>query len=118
MTLTVKIPINCKISFPKKLPQGLLEPILKPLWRGPKTGGTVLSDRMALHKSLLLCKQCEFKANVRHLKKQQYEELQQFHAMGLCDLCQNETSCSMWMWQGSAHIQSQAMQGQWDKVRA
>lgn len=118
MAITFRVPLNCKLLLPRRLPSQLLEPILTPLWRGPKTAGTVLHDRIALHKSLFLCAGCQHKMNPRHLKQLQYEELRQFHGVGLCDGCQLETTGAMWMWQGSQHIQSQAMQGYWDRVRA
>lgn len=118
MAVTFKRPVNLKIKLPKRLPSQLLEPILKPVWRGPKTAGTVLHDRIATHQSLFLCAGCQYKMNPRHLKQLHYEELRQFHGLGICDGCMEEHTGAMWMWQGSAHIQSQAMQGQWDKVRA
>lgn len=115
--MTIKIPINVKIALPRRLPRQLLEPILKPLWRGPKTAGTVLHDRMALHKSLLLCLNCQNKMTRRHMQKLHYSELRQFHGWGLCDGCQQETACAMWMWNGSTHIQAQEQESQWNQVR-
>lgn len=117
MVITLKMPVNFKLTMPRRLPRQLLEPILRPLWRGPKTAGTALHDRVALHKSLLLCTGCLHKMNRGHLKTLQYEELRAFHAWGLCDGCQIETSCSMWMWQGSAHIRAQDQEAQWNRVR-
>ena len=116
MAITFTRPINIKIRLPRRLPRQLLEPILKPLWRGPKTAGTVLHDRIALQKSLLLCTGCEHKMTRRHLGKLSYEELRAFHGWGLCDGCQVETSCAMWLWQGSKNIQGQAQRGKWEKV--
>lgn len=118
MPITLRLPINLKITLPRRLPRQLLEPILRPLWRGPQTTGTALHDRVDLHKTLFLCKGCEVKMNTRHLKAIQYAELRQFHAIGLCDGCQEETSCALWMWQGSKHIQRQEQESQWQAVAA
>lgn len=116
--MTIKIPINVKIRLPRRLPQQLLEPILKPLWRGPKTAGTELHDRIALHKSLLLCPSCVAKMGRRHLQRLGYSELRQFHGYGICDgEDQQEQSCAMWMWDGSKNIQGQEQESQWNKVR-
>lgn len=118
MPVTLRVPINLKIQLPHRLPRQLLEPILRPLWRGPKTTGTVLHDRVAVQKTLFLCKGCEHKMHPRHLKTLQYAELRQFHAVGLCDGCQKEMPCALWMWQGSKHIQRQEQESQWQAVAA
>ena len=117
LVITLKMPVNFKLTMPRKLPRQLLEPILKPLWRGPKTAGTALHDRIALHKSLFLCAGCQYKMNPRHLKALHYEELRQFHGLGLCDGCQMEFPGAMWMWQGSAHIRAQDQEAEWQRVR-
>jgi hypothetical protein len=113
-----KIPVNVKIALPTRaIAAGLLSPILKPLWRGPKTTGTALDDRAALHKTLFLCKGCEYKMNRRHLRALQYTELLDYHGFGLCDGCQEEQPCAMWMWDGSKHIEHQNERSRWDAVR-
>lgn len=104
MPIGFKIPVNCKIAFPTTLPAGLLEPILRPLRRGPKTAGSVLHDLVALRKSLMLCKSCEVKMHPAHLKRLGYVELTQFHARGLCDGCQHETHCALWLPHDSPHV--------------
>lgn len=116
MAITFKLPVNLKLTMPSRLPRQLLEPILKPLWRGPKTTGTALHDRIALQKSLFVCKSCEAKMNTRHLKRLQYVELRDYHGWGLCDGCQYETACAMWMWEGSKHIQHQDAAAEWHAV--
>ena len=117
MSITLKIPINIKIPLPTKaIAAGLLTPILKPLWRGPKTTGTALHDRAALHKTLFLCKNCENKMHRRHLAILHYAELRDYHGFGLCDGCQEEAPCAMWMWEGSQHIQHQNERAKWQAV--
>ena len=118
MTASIfKIPINVKIPLPKKaIAAGLLEPILRPIWRGPKTAGTALHDRVALHKSLLLCRNCESKMGRRHLARLQYAELRDYHGYRLCDGCQEESPSALWMWEGSHHIQHQNERAKWQAV--
>ena len=117
MAITFTIPINVKIPLPvKAIASGLLTPILKPLWRGPKTTGTALDDRMALHKTLFLCRNCEAKMRRSHMKRCGYAELIDYHGHGLCDGCQEELNCAMWMWEGSHHIQHQNERAKWQAV--
>ena len=111
MAVTFTIPINVKIPLPKKwIADGFLIPILKPLWRGPKTTGTVLHDRMALRKSLFLCPSCVAKMGKSHLKRLGYVELEAFHGYGLCDgTDQAEQPCALWVPHDSPHAGRKAM---------
>ena len=117
MAITFTIPINVKIPLPTKaIAAGLLTPILRPLWRGPKTTGTALDDRIALHKTLLLCRSCEAKMGRRHMQRRGYAELRDYHGFGLCDGCQEESPSALWMWEGSHHIQHQNERAKWQAV--
>jgi hypothetical protein len=74
-----------------------LEPILKPFRRRISPSSWV-SDRMALHHAIALCKGCGRKVDPTRFE---YRELTMFHADGMCDQCQVDGPCGLWLWEGS-----------------
>lgn len=69
------------------------------------TPGSWLSDLVALHKALVLCKGCAWKLQPKRLE---YGEMKQFHCDGLCDGCQSFGSAAMWLWTGGNQWQEHA----------
>ena len=76
-----------------------LTPVFRQKYR--ITPSSVLSDKMALHQSLLLCQSCAWRLQP---KRFEYMEVTMFHAEGFCDSdwCgQVEGPASLYLWEGS-----------------
>ena len=60
------------------------------------SGASWLADMSALKKTLALCRTCVWKMPWRWEAKFCYEELRQFHGVGVCDRCRNELSVALY----------------------
>ena len=91
----LNIPLN--IPFQPKAGTVSGEPINWQKTRRRISGASWLADMSALKKTLALCRTCAWKMPWRWEKKFCYEELRQFHGVGVCDRCRNEDSVSLYL---------------------
>lgn len=66
-------------------------------WRRPDGLASMVTDLVALRKTLILCASCEHKMPVRWESRYNYSFVKGFHAEGsACDYCRAQTSVNMY----------------------